>query len=139
MQVFEQGAVREDEKLDFVRRQTLKSGQRYTTQYLENLQVQILNARDELQKKEHEFLVQAKEKIQEHINELTAFGNSISELDVYTSFALFSLDNQLVKPEISLNTTIKIDEGRHLVIEKYLDDNQHFITNSLEIGTQTSL
>lgn len=138
IQNFEASCIREDEKFDFIRRQTLKSGQRYTSQYLETLQTKILNAKDELQKKEHEILEQARKKIEESINELTIFWNTVSELDLYTSFALFAIDNQLVQPELHSWNTTKIHSARHLVIEKFLDNNDHFIVNDLVIGEENN-
>lgn len=52
-----------DTFFDFERRQSLKSGQRYTTPYLETLQEKILSAKDELSKQEFHLLEQLQENI----------------------------------------------------------------------------
>ncbi len=45
-----------DEYFDFDRRQTLKTGQRYSTPYLDQLQTELLGAKDKLAKQEFELL-----------------------------------------------------------------------------------
>lgn len=135
IELFETKVIREDEKFDFIRRQTLKSCQRYLSPYLEEIQVKILTARDELVKKEAEYLENMKKDIEENIRELSIFGNTLAWLDVYTAFAIFAQDRQLTKPEIHAWNEITIQWGRHLVIEKFLENNEKFIVNNLEIGS----
>ena len=50
-------------KFNVSRRNTLKGGQRYSSPYLENLQVRILQAKDDLRVLEFTLLKQAQQKI----------------------------------------------------------------------------
>jgi DNA mismatch repair protein MutS len=62
---------------------------------------------------------------------LNNFANYIAWFDLYTSHAIFANDRSLVKPKYREDGNISIKDGRHLVIEQYLEDNQQFIPNDL--------
>ena len=56
IQAMENSIILDDEYLDFERRQTLKSCQRYTSPYLEKLQDKLLTAREQLAQEEFSVL-----------------------------------------------------------------------------------
>jgi DNA mismatch repair ATPase MutS len=62
---------------------------------------------------------------------LNDFSNYIAWLDLYTSQAIFASERALVKPKYKEDRNLNIKNGRHLVIEQYLEDNQQFIPNDL--------
>lgn len=57
IELFESCSVEGDEKFDFSRRQTLKTGQRYTTPYLSELEIKILEAKERLKRREMDILL----------------------------------------------------------------------------------
>ncbi len=120
-----------DEKFSLVRRNTLKWGQRYSSPYLENLEVNILKAKDELRALEFELLQQAQQKIAGWTKELNEFAERIARLDIFVSQAILAKEKKFTKPEFITWDTVTIIEGRHPVIEKYLPLDQQFIPNDL--------
>ena len=72
-------------KFNLVRRQTLKSVERYTTTYLYEIENKILTAKDELQKLEKTILDELKKQLEEVIKDFYEFSNKIWELDVWQS------------------------------------------------------
>lgn len=128
----------EEEKYSIERRNTLIGSQRYTSVYLEKIQNKILSAKEELISAEFKLLTEIKEKLTEVIISFNEFYHKISWLDIYTSHALLARDNKFIKPEIKKENTINIKLWRHPVIEKYLEDNQHFIPNDLNIWESNS-
>lgn len=118
-------------KFDIIRRNTLKWGQRYSSPYLENLEVNILKAKDNLVALEYTLLQQAQQKITEGIKELHDFAERITRLDLFVSQALLARAYNFIKPEFIQDTTLTIKEWRHSVIEKYLPRDQQFIPNDL--------
>lgn len=78
-----------DAKFDFIRRQTLKTGERYITPYLEELQHKILAAQFHLKTKEQALLLIAKEKVIETVRALTELSDGIAWLDIFVMHALF--------------------------------------------------
>ena len=130
---FEEFIKHGDERWDFVRRHTLKAAQRYTSPYLEQLQIEILQSRDKLIEREQSLLMEAKEFLLENQSYLADFSELIAWLDVYSSHALLSIDKKLVAPTITTDSTCQIDDGRHLVIEEFLPRDQDFIPNNIAI------
>ena len=118
-------------KFAVVRRNTLKGAQRYVSEYLEQVQGQILEAKDELIAMEFSFLEQTRAKIALITKELTRFAEWIAWLDVYTSYALLSHEHGYTQPELSPTYRLDIVEGRHPVIEAFLPRDQQFIPNDL--------
>lgn len=123
-----------DEKLNLYRRQTLKWNQRYSSEYLEKLQENILTARDQLVKLENRLLWEMWEIIASKNAVISTFAQKIAELDVFCSHAIYAYEKQYIQPEMSQKKGIEIVWWRHPVIEAYLPRDQQFIPNDLSIG-----
>ncbi len=121
----------EEWKFGVVRRNTLMGGQRYSSPYLENLEVKILEAKDNLSKLEFELLHQAQQKITECTKQLNEFAERISRLDLFVAQALLAREKQFCKPEFVQTDLLHIVEWRHPVIEEFLPLDQQFIPNNL--------
>ncbi len=135
---FEAAAVKGDPKFDFIRRQTLKTGERYITPYLEELQHKILAAQFHLKTKEQALLLIAKEKVIEAVRALTALSDGIAWLDIFVMHALFATAKWWIKPQVQNQWVLEITWGRHPVIEEYLPIDQKFIANDLQIWSGES-
>ena len=133
MDAFEAASVKGDPKFELIRRQTLKTGQRYTTVYLDELQHKVLAAQFQLRSREQWLIEEAKEKLVAIVNALWQLADGIAWLDIYTSHALFAKEKKYVKPELVLDGVLEIVWGRHPVIEEYLPHDQDFIPNDLSI------
>ena|GEM_PF-1241454 len=96
--VFEATSIKGDPKCDFIRRQTLKTGERYITPYLEELQHKILAAQFHLKTKEQALLLIAKEKIVAAVKSLTQLSDSIAWLDIFVTHAIFAGEKKRIQP-----------------------------------------
>ena len=121
-------------RFDIVRRNTLKWSQRYSSPYLENLQIKILEAKEELRTMEHSLLQQAQEKITQWTKALNEFAEWISRLDLFVSHALLAKEKKFVQAQFTPTPLLMIIEWRHPVIEKYLPRDQQFIPNNLSLN-----
>ncbi len=128
---FEWFAVKDDERLDFTRRQTLKTAERYTTTYLDELQVKIIEAKDSLRKLEKDILEQLKAELEQLNRLIGEFSNTIWYIDIYTSYALLARQKNFCKPEFKTDTELVINWWRHIVIEEYMASGENFIPNDL--------
>jgi DNA mismatch repair protein MutS len=124
----------EQDKLALIRRNTLKDNQRYSSPYLEQIQSDILSAREKVVKREFDILEQLRKHIETHVELLTTLAQHIAELDVYASHALFALEQKYIKPDLNTGNIIHIQGGRHPVIEAYLPKDLPFIPNDLTLG-----
>lgn len=125
--------VRDNEKLDFMRRQTLKSVERYSTSYLDNIEKVILIAKEKLQKQEKQILMNLVSQLELLSKKIWVLSKNIGCLDLYSSFAQLSIEKSFVKPNINFNNTIEILWWRHPVIQEFLPKWEHFIANDLNL------
>lgn len=111
----------------YIRKQTLANAERYITQELKELEERILTGEDRLIKLEQRLFISFKEKLAEYIQIMQLLCKVISEIDVIISFAHTAKKNRYIKPEISSIKETKIENGRHPVVEKLVQD---FVANS---------
>lgn len=128
----------DDSDYNFIRMQTLKTGQRYMTETLDGLQKEILSARDRADRRQGEILTTTQQIIADHHLPLRQLADAIAWLDIYTSMARYAREHRYICPEIITSWTLLgqtiIDQGRHPVIEAHLDSRESFIPNDLTIS-----
>lgn len=130
---FEAASIKGDPKREMIRRQTLKTGQRYTSVYLDELQHKVLGAQFQLRSREQALIEDARTRLVEVVAALQQVAEWIAWLDIYTSHALRASEKKYVKPEIVTDGVLHIVWWRHPVIEEYLPHDQDFIPNDVAI------
>lgn len=124
-------------KLQVLHRQTLKGNLRYISPYLEELQANILSAKDQLAQQEYRILEDLREQISAASAALFALATTIAQLDLSASHAIFARDHRYVQPLLTQEASLQIKAGRHPVIETFLPPDQPFIPNDLLLGKET--
>lgn len=122
----------------YIRKQTLKNQERYTTEELENISSLILNGKDKINSLEYELFNDIVDKILESTSRLQSLSKMIANIDSLNSFAKIATKYNYVKPIINDEPVIKIESGRHPVIERNLKENE-FIANDTDIGQDENL
>ncbi len=117
----------------YQRKQTLANTERYFTDELKEIEDLILNAQEKSKQLEYELFSNLRIKIQSYISELQLLANAIAELDVLSSFASLSENENFVKPEISKDSyDFDIRDNRHPVVERLIGKSQ-FVSNDVKI------
>lgn len=106
----------------YVRKQTLTNGERYITDELKKIEGEILGANDRILGLEAAVFNEVRDYIATKLSEAQRTAGAISSLDALCSFARVALEYGYVKPEITLDPVIDIRDGRHPVIEKFMQD-----------------
>lgn len=106
----------------YIRRQTLKSTERYITPELKEHEDKVLGAREKALARERELYAGVLETLKRDLGTLRLIAQAIAELDVLNSFARMAMENDWCRPELTSETGIRIDAGRHPVIEALIDD-----------------
>lgn len=119
--------------MDFIRRGTLKTGERYTTPYLDNLQHSVLKAKDDLIDAEHAVLEELKQRIHLVVKAIHKLCETVARIDIFASHALFAREHERTQPERTDEEIVIITDGRHPVVEAFLPKHEHFIPNNLEL------
>jgi len=112
----------------FIRKQTLTTGERYTTEKLEELADSILGAEDKLKNLEYELFCEIRDQVAGRADELIRLSHSIAVLDVLCSLSSVALKYNYVRPKINDKGIIKIKDGRHPVVERMIKDGS-FVPN----------
>lgn len=130
--IFESSFDATDTKFDLYRQQTLKSGQRYMSSYLDKLQQELLAAQDILRTLEQELLTKILSRIESHAADIYVLSDALAYIDVLSSHADFAQLHARVMPHIQQWYGCDIVWGRHPVVEHYLPHTQSFIPNDLK-------
>ncbi len=122
---------------EYVRRQTLTTGERYTTEELKKLESTILGAADKDAALEYEIFKEKCQLLSDNLQRVRKSAAGLAELDVYLSLAECACENRYVCPEVGYDDVIKIKEGRHPVVEKFMKDIP-FVPNDTLLDTETN-
>ncbi|AKH32960.1 DNA mismatch repair protein MutS [candidate division SR1 bacterium Aalborg_AAW-1] len=139
IKLLESKRVQGDEYFDFERRQTLKTGQRYSTPYLDQLQNELLGAKDKLAQQEFELLKELQTEVTNEYHHLAQLAEAVSYLDIYTSMGIFAKQHQYVQPTLVSQGETHIMQARHPIIEAQLGVTESFIPNDLIIHNEIHL
>ena len=113
----------------FVKKQTMVNAGRYTTAELLQYQEEILSAKEKSIELEQKIYGELKEKIKTTIQILQSASTFCAEIDVWVSYASVALRYNYCRPEITLEKSISITDGRHPVMEQI--QQVEFIPNDL--------
>jgi DNA mismatch repair protein MutS len=120
---------------DYVRRQTLANAERYVTPELQELEERILHAEDRRLEIEKRLYAELLTRIATKAPRLQRLGQAIATLDTLAAFAEVASRRGYVRPRmLPAGSGVRIEEGRHPVIEAALGDA--FVPNDLELDPE---
>ncbi len=114
---------------DFIRKQTLVNAERFITPELKEYEEKILTAQEKILKIENRLLSVLHKEILDHSAGLHHLCKSIATLDVIYSLSLLAQSARYTAPEVTEDSAIDIQEGRHPVVEKMT--TQNFVPNDI--------
>lgn len=112
---------------DYIRKQTLVNSERFMTPELKEHEEKVLNAEERIKDLEYNIFLELRKKISDETNRLQKIASDIAALDVLSSLAEVSSLRNYHRPKVNAEHKIKINEGRHPVIE--ITDEEPFIPN----------
>lgn len=121
----------------WLRRQTLKSSERYISDELKTLEEQILSAREKALNLEKQLYNQLLTQLDQHRHWYYQIAHSLASLDVLSAFAILAKRHNYHRPTFCTEIGIHIQQGRHPVVEQHSDTP--FIANSLTITPKQQL
>jgi DNA mismatch repair protein MutS len=120
---------------DYIRKQTLTTGERFITPDLKEYEALILNAHEKSVKLEQELFAQLRAEIAtQHAERILRAARSLAELDVVLSLAEVAARQGYCRPELDESDTIHVVAGRHPVVELSQGDVP-FVPNDVELST----
>ena len=117
---------------DYIRKQTLTSGERYITQELKELENRILGAHDKSIMIESRLFEEIRSQVAAQLERIQATAKAVAALDVLASFAQVSIRNDYTRPVINLSGKLYLKDSRHPVVEALLQDAP-FVPNDVDM------
>jgi len=103
--------------LHYSRRQTLTGAERYITDELKQFEDKVLSARDRALSREKQLWEDLLDGLNAVLNPLKAAAEAVAEIDVLAAFAERALALDWVEPQLVAEPGIRIERGRHPVVE----------------------
>lgn len=123
----------------YIRKQTLSNAERFITPELKEMEDKILGAEDKLISLEYEVFATIREEVEKHVDRMKTSAKLISELDSLCSLCKVARDNNYIKPSINTKGILKIEDGRHPVVEKMLPINSFVGNDTLLDGKDNQM
>ncbi len=121
---------------DYIRKQTVASGERFITPELKVFEGKILSAQEKIANLEDITFKNVCRDILSYVDRIQISALATAELDVYASFAEKAVLNNYVKPEILDSTELDIKDGRHPVVENRIKSGS-FVSNDTYLDGHT--
>ncbi len=143
----------------FIRRQTLKSSERFITDELKEVETEYLSAQSLALAREKQLYQELLNQLNQHLAELQQLSAAIAQLDVLSNWAQLAMTYNWRRPIMGLHTkdksesvaesqtNIDIRQGRHVVVEAALNQTNansrngnslstnHFVANDCALGS----
>ena len=121
---------------EYVRRQTLTNGERFTTPELSEHERKVMGAQERSYALEQDLLKGIVAQVAARTAAVQDTAAAIGELDAILSFADRALAAGYVRPAVDDSDVLDIEDGRHPIIEQ-LPDAEPFVPNSTHLNCTT--
>ncbi len=115
---------------EYIRKQTLKNAERFTTAELQEFESKILSAEEKILQIEELLFSEILEKVSTYSQKLYEISYKIALIDVFTNLAEISKKNNYKKPLVDNSYILELKSARHPVVEQILPYGK-FIPNDV--------
>jgi DNA mismatch repair protein MutS len=119
---------------EWIRKQTLSTGERFITEELKLLEDKILGAEEKIFAVEDRLYQELVNTLMGYIQPIQHNANVIAILDCLRSFATIAQKNNYCRPQLNEGHDIEIRDGRHPVIEQQLPVGESYIPNDISLN-----
>jgi len=120
---------------DYERRQTLANAERFTTPELREIEKKVLGAEERIIQLETELFTDVCRQIAAETKRIQVTARALAALDALASLAETSSRQRYVRPAMHDGDELEIVQGRHPVIEAFIDEP--FVPNSIYLNNST--
>jgi DNA mismatch repair protein MutS len=120
---------------EYIRKQTIKSAERYITPQLKDHEVEVLSAEEKAKALEARLFEEVRLRVAGEIPRLQKTADALARLDVLLSLARVASDRGYTKPRIVDEPVLDIQDGKHPVLEQIL--GSEFVPNDVALGGES--
>lgn len=121
----------------YIRRQTLKSTERYITPELKEHEDKVLGAKEKALAREKQLYTEILQQLQPDLDHIGEIAQALARLDALCALAKVAQRNNWQCPELVDEPGMLIEAGRHPVIEAISDEP--FVANPLHLDSDTHM
>ncbi|MDE2749053.1 MAG: DNA mismatch repair protein MutS [Chloroflexota bacterium] len=114
---------------DYVRKQTLVNAERYITSELKEYESRVLNAEEEILALERELFADVCRQVGSQQERLLRTARAIAHLDAFGSLAAVAAREGYTRPQLTEDSVLEIQAGRHPAVEKLLESTTRYVAN----------
>ncbi len=118
------------------RKQTLVNAERFITEELKDFETQVLEADEKRLELEQQLFVELRQRVAAASQRLQHMAQTLARLDCFAALAEVAVRSDYCAPAMDHQTRIDIRDGRHPVIEHFLE-NGRFVPNDLSLDHET--
>lgn len=122
---------------NYIRRQTVATGERYITEELKNYEEKVLGAEDRICELEYTLFQQVRETVAAAGARISRTAAAVASLDVLSSLATVAVERSYCKPTVDDNDCLEIIEGRHPVVEA-MNLGERFVPNDTRLDGEAN-
>ena len=119
---------------DYVRRQTVKSAERFVTSELKSFEDRVLGAREKALARERELYEGVLTRLIDTLGPLQTTAAALAETDALAALAERACALEWTRPELTEETRLTIEGGRHPIVERFSE--APFVPNDLRLDTR---
>lgn len=123
---------------DYMRKQTLANGERYTTEALKTWEEAVSQAASALEEREIQLFEALIHDLKAHTDVLIEWGKRLALLDVLQSLAEVAVLRRYVRPDYAPDGSLYIGGGRHPVVETMLPEGM-FVKNDVILDREADM
>jgi DNA mismatch repair protein MutS len=116
---------------DYIRRQTVKSAERFITSELKSFEDRVLGAREKALARERELYESVLTQLIDALGPLQATAGALAETDALAALAERAGALEWTCPQLTDDTRLTIEGGRHPIVERFTD--APFVPNDLRL------
>jgi DNA mismatch repair protein MutS len=120
---------------EYIRKQTIKNGERYITPELKEYEEQVLTADERAQALELELFAELRSAVHADARRLQTTANLLAQLDVLCSLAELARLRGYCRPRMVDQPVLRVLDGRHPVIEA-IEPSGTFVPNDVILGEE---
>ena len=124
---------------DYIRKQTVATGERYYTPELKEMEGKILGADEKANALEFELFMEVRRVVLEKSAEIQQSAIAIAALDVLAGLAELARHQNYCRPVVNDGDRIEIIDGRHPVLEQTLIEERFVPNDSSLDGTENQI
>ncbi len=114
---------------DYIRKQTLTNAERYITPELKTYEEKVLRADERAVSREYDLFQELRAFVADHVETLQCVASTLATLDALAALATYASTHGCVRPTMTEEPVLEIQDGRHPVVEAMMPSGEQFVPN----------